>query len=271
MNPYTWMRAHLKKGKGIFAPLYDPLFQDAHMSLIRRKIVMHPIFNLENVIAALLPEDVLDETITEYIDGKEESLPLTKYLYYKKGVVPIILPGRRAAISFDGMLEVAGTQGVFSVAIPMNINRIEDVHHELDKAVKRLKIADSTGITPAFYINVRVPNSKSKEATERLLSEKLELIMDKVGHLQVPIMITYPTLAGQYDNLYYHPNVLRLIGLEISKPVHENTIRANDGLSPCIPSILQNELISYSETAVFNKQLILNIERLKSLNVFTGT
>jgi len=271
MNPYTWMRGHFKKGKGIIAPLYDPLFQDSHMALIRRKMIMSPIFNLENVVAALLPEDVLDETITEYVDGKEESLPLTKYLYYKKGVVPVILPGRRAAISFDGMLEVAGTQGVFAVAIPININRIEDVHTELDKAVKRLKIADTTGITPAFYINVRVPKTVSKEATERLLSEKLEFIMDKVGHLQIPIMITYPVVAGQYDNLYYHPNVLRLIGLEIGKQVNDHTIRANDGLSPCIPSILQDELTSYSESPVFSKQLSLNMERLKALSAFSGT
>lgn len=261
----------IEKGKGVIAPLYDPIFQDSHMALFKRKIVINPIFNLENVVAALLPEDVLDEEITENVDGEIVTQPLTKYLYYKKGVVPIILPGRRAAISFDGMLEVAGAQGVFAVAIPININRIEDVHSELDKAVKRLKIADTTGITPALYINVRVANSESKEATERLLSDKLEIIMDKVGHLQIPIMITYPVIVGQYDNLYHHPNVLRLIGLEIGKPVNEHTIRANDSLTPCIPSILQNNLISYVEASVFDKQLSLNIERLKSLSVLSGT
>tara|TARA_B110000196_G_scaffold319957_1_gene339779 strand:+ start:2706 stop:3560 length:855 start_codon:yes stop_codon:yes gene_type:complete len=271
MNPYTWMRNNMKTGAGIVAPLYESASQDNHMALIRRKTVVNPSFRLENIVAAILPEDVLDEEITEQIDGKMVTKPLTKYLYYRKGVVPIIMPGRRAAISLEGMLEEAGVQGVFSIAIPMVINRIEDVHSELETAIKRLKITDATGITPTLYINVRVANSDSKEATERLLSDKLEIAMDKLGHMQIPIMVTYPVRAGQYDNLYHHPNTLKLIGVEVGKTVNEHTIRSNDGLSPCIPSIFHNELISYSDDAVFNEQLNLNIEKLKSLNVFTGT
>ena len=178
MNPYTWMRNNIKTGAGIVAPLYESASQDNHMALIRRKTVVNPSFRLENIVAAILPEDVLDEEITEQIDGKMVTQPLTKYLYYRKGVVPIIMPGRRAAISLEGMLEEAGVQGVFSIAIPMVINRIEDVHSELETAIKRLKITDATGITPTLYINVRVANSDSKEATERLLSDKLEIAMD---------------------------------------------------------------------------------------------
>ena len=270
MNPYTWMRNSLKTGVGIVAPLFETVSQDNHMALIRRKVIMNPSFRLENIVATILPEDVLDEKITDQVDGKLVTQPLTKYLYYRKGVVPIIMPGRRAAISLEGMLEEAGAQGVFSIAIPMVINRIEDVHSELETAVKRLRITDTTGVIPALYINVRVANSDSKEATERLLSDKLEIILDNLGHMQIPIMITYPVRSGQYDNLYHHPNTLKLIGVEIGKPVNEHTIRSNDSLSPCIPSIFHNELISYSDDVVFNEQLNLNIEKLKSLNVFTG-
>lgn len=270
MNPYTWMRGHVRSGQGIIAPLYDPTSHDTHMSLIRRKVVMHPNFTLENVVAALLPEDVLDETISDQVDGELVTQPLTKYLYYRKGVVPIIMPGRRSAISFSGMLEEAGYQGVFAVTIPMVIHRIEDVNAELNKAMKRVRLADTTGISPALYIDIRVPNQDSKEATERLLSEKLEAILDQLGDSRITIMVTYPVRAGQFDNIYHHPNTLRLVGLEIGKPVREHTIRSNDGMTPCIPSIFHENLISYGQEIGFSNQLNVNIDKLKSLTGFTG-
>lgn len=193
------------------------MFDQVHK--MRERIVTSKSFNGDRILAAILFEDTCRREI--------EGMPSAKFLWEKKGVVPIIkidqgLEEERNGVQLmkplsklDDLLELAKENEIFgtkarSVIKLANENGIKaNVQQQFNVGKKVCE----AGLHPIIEPEVDI-KSPEKEQAEAILKE---VLLDNLNALapdeKIMLKLTIPTKANLYKEVIAHPNVLRVVAL----------------------------------------------------------
>jgi fructose-bisphosphate aldolase class I len=193
------------------------MFDQVHK--MRERIVTSKSFNGDRILAAILFEDTCRREI--------EGMPSAKFLWEKKGVVPIIkidqgLEEERNGVQLmkplsklDDLLELAKENDIFgtkarSVIKLANENGIKaNVQQQFNVGKKVCE----AGLHPIIEPEVDI-KSPEKEQAEDILKE---VLLDNLNALapdeKIMLKLTIPTKANLYKEVIAHPNVLRVVAL----------------------------------------------------------
>jgi fructose-bisphosphate aldolase, class I len=186
---------------------------------MRVRIMTAPAFTGEKVIAAILFEATMD--------GEAQGLPVPKYLWKERGVVPLLKVDKGLAEEADGvnlmkpmpalpaLLDRALAHGIFGtkmrstirLASPAGIKAIAAQQFEVGTAIAE------RGLVPILEPEVSI-KSPEKAAAEALLRDALLAGLDALPKgLQVMIKLTIPDVPDFYAPLIAHPSVVRVVAL----------------------------------------------------------
>lgn len=193
------------------------MFDQVHK--MRERIVTSKSFNGDRILAAILFEDTCRREI--------EEMPSAKFLWEKKGVVPIIkidqgLEEERNGVQLmkplsklNDLLELAKENDIFgtkarSVIKLANENGIKaNVQQQFNVGKKVCE----AGLHPIIEPEVDI-KSPEKEQAEDILKE---VLLDNLNALapdeKIMLKLTIPTKANLYKEVIAHPNVLRVVAL----------------------------------------------------------
>lgn len=193
------------------------MFDQVHK--MRERIVTSKSFNGDRILAAILFEDTCRREI--------EEMPSAKFLWEKKGVVPIIkidqgLEEERNGVQLmkplsklNDLLELAKENDIFgtkarSVIKLANENGIKaNVQQQFNVGKKVCE----AGLHPIIEPEVDI-KSPEKEQAEDILKE---VLLDNLNALapdeKIMLKLTIPTKANLYKEVITHPNVLRVVAL----------------------------------------------------------
>ncbi len=240
MSNQPTMRAQMKSGAGFIAALdqsggstpkalslygVEPsdysseaeMFQAMHD--MRARIILADGFTSDKVIGAILFERTMNETIT----GKE----VAKLLWEDRGVVPFLKIDKgledqaedvqllKPIPGLDDLLAQARAKGIFGTKERSVIHGANG--QGIDKVVaQQFDVAQQVvdaGLVPIIEPEVNI-HSPSKAKAEDLLLAALSAHLDALPqNAEVMLKLTLPDVAGLYDVLADHPNVLRIVAL----------------------------------------------------------
>lgn len=240
MSNQPTMRAQMKSGAGFIAALdqsggstpkalslygVEPsdysseaeMFQAMHD--MRARIILADGFTSDKVIGAILFERTMNETIT----GKE----VAKLLWEDRGVVPFLKIDKgledqaedvqllKPMPGLDDLLAQARAKGIFGTKERSVIHGANG--QGIDKVVaQQFDVAQQVvdaGLVPIIEPEVNI-HSPSKAKAEDLLLAALSAHLDALPqNAEVMLKLTLPDVAGLYDVLADHPNVLRIVAL----------------------------------------------------------
>lgn len=240
MSNQPTMRAQMKSGAGFIAALdqsggstpkalslygVEPsdysseaeMFQAMHD--MRARIILADGFTSDKVIGAILFERTMNETIT----GKE----VAKLLWEDRGVVPFLKIDKgledqaedvqllKPMPGLDDLLAQASAKGIFGTKERSVIHGANG--QGIDKVVaQQFDVAQQVvdaGLVPIIEPEVNI-HSPSKAKAEDLLLAALSAHLDALPqNAEVMLKLTLPDVAGLYDVLADHPNVLRIVAL----------------------------------------------------------
>jgi fructose-bisphosphate aldolase, class I len=187
---------------------------------MRERVISNAAFSGDHILGAILFEDTVTRTI--------ENQPTAKYLWQEKGIVPFLKVDAGLEAEQDGVqlmkpiddlqrkLNVAVKHGVFGTKMRSVINTADT--DSIDRIVaQQIYVAKqimATGLTPIIEpeVNIRLDKTTRAQA-EQYLAEALEFALDRLGNQQVILKLSIPVSPSVYNNLVYHPNVLRVVAL----------------------------------------------------------
>lgn len=193
------------------------MFDLIHQS--RTRLITNPAFTSEHVLAAILFEDTLHRDIA--------GLPSARYLWEKKGVVPILKIDKGLAPKQNGVqlmkpipgledtLKEAKAQGVFgtkersyiTAANPEGIRAAADQQFELGKRVL------AAGLVPGLEPEVDIFSS-DRATSDQLLKQRILEDLDQLdADARVVLKLSIPARDNYYADLLEHPKVLRVVAL----------------------------------------------------------
>lgn len=218
------------------------MFDQVHK--MRERIVTSKSFNGDRILAAILFEDTCRREI--------EGMPSAKFLWEKKGVVPIIkidqgLEEERNGVQLmkplsklDDLLELAkendifGTkarsviklanengikvreEGSFLCFVQIHANNLFSFHLLKANVQQQFNIGKKVceaGLHPIIEPEVDI-KSPEKDQAEDILKE---VLLDNLNALapdeKIMLKLTIPTKANLYKEVIAHPNVLRVVAL----------------------------------------------------------
>lgn len=186
---------------------------------MRARIILADDFTSEKVIGAILFERTMDETIN--------GTPVAELMWEQRGVVPFLKIDKgledeaqdvqmlKPMPGLEALLARAADKGIFgtkerSVIHGANEAGIEAiVAQQFDVA----RIVCGAGLVPILEPEVNI-HSESKAAAEDLLAVALMRHLDTLSDDQlVMLKLTIPDVAGRYDDLAHHKNVVRVVAL----------------------------------------------------------
>ncbi len=214
----------------------DEMFDRVHE--MRTRIIKSPAFKSEHILAAILFEKTMDNSI----DG----MPTSQFLWEQKNIVPFLKIDKGLAELRDGvqvmkpnptlneLLDRAVAKGVFGTKMrsvikennAAGIARI--VQQQFDVAVQII----GKGLVPIIEPEVDI-NAADKAAIEKVLLNEILAQLDFLNDDQkIMLKLTIPTEANLYKPLIDHPKVVRVVALSggYSREKANQLLTENNGL-----------------------------------------
>lgn len=249
------------------------MFQAMHD--MRARIIMADAFTSEKVIGAILFERTMDGEI----NGK----PVAQVLWEDRGVVPFLKIDKgledeaqnvqllKPMPELDDLLARAGKAGIFGT-------KERSVIHEANEAgidavvaqqIEVAKVVCAAGLVPIIEPEVNI-HSKSKAEAEGMLAASLMRHIEGLDADQIVMLkLTIPEVAGVYDALADHPNVLRVVALSGGYSTDEACARLskNSKMIASFSRALTEGLNVKMSNAAFNDALGANISKIFDASV----
>lgn len=191
----------------------------AAMHDMRARIILADAFTSDKVIGAILFERTMDGEI----NGK----PVPTLLWEDRGVVPFLKIDKGLQDQAQGvqlLKPMPDLEGLLSRAVEAGIfgTKERSVIHEADSAgidavvaqqLEVAKVVCGAGLVPIIEPEVNI-HSETKAEAEDMLAAALKRHLDGLEADQlVMLKLTIPEVAGLYDGLAGHANVLRVVAL----------------------------------------------------------
>jgi fructose-bisphosphate aldolase class I len=249
------------------------MFQAMHD--MRARIILADDFTSDKVLGAILFERTMDNTI----NGK----PVAQLLWEDRGVVPFLKIDKgledeangvqllKPMPELDDLLKRAKAAGIFgtkerSVIQSANAEGIASVVAQQFAVAKTVCAA---GLVPIIEPEVNI-HSESKAEAEDILKSELEKHLATLSAEElVMLKVTLPELAGLYDSLADHPNVLRVVALSGGYSTEDACARLtqNPKMIASFSRALTEGLNVKMSDAEFNTALGQNISKIYDASV----
>ena len=249
------------------------MFQAMHD--MRARIILADDFTSDKVLGAILFERTMDNTI----NGK----PVAQLLWEDRGVVPFLkidkgLEDEANGVQLlkpmpepDDLLKRAKAAGIFgtkerSVIQSANAEGIASVVAQQFAVAKTVCAA---GLVPIIEPEVNI-HSESKAEAEDILKSELEKHLATLSAEElVMLKVTLPEVAGLYDSLADHPNVLRVVALSGGYSTEDACARLtqNPKMIASFSRALTEGLNVKMSDAEFNTALGQNISKIYDASV----
>jgi fructose-bisphosphate aldolase class I len=249
------------------------MFQAMHD--MRARIILADDFTSDKVLGAILFERTMDNTI----NGK----PVAQLLWEDRGVVPFLKIDKgledeangvqllKPMPELDDLLKRAKAAGIFgtkerSVIQSANAEGIASVVAQQFAVAKTVCAA---GLVPIIEPEVNI-HSESKAEAEDILKSELEKHLATLSAEElVMLKVTLPELAGLYDSLADHPNVLRVVALSGGYSTEDACARLtqNPKMIASFSRALTEGLNVKMSDAEFNTALGQNISKIYDASI----
>ena len=249
------------------------MFQAMHD--MRARIILADDFTSDKVLGAILFERTMDNTI----NGK----PVAQLLWEDRGVVPFLKIDKgledeangvqllKPMPELDDLLKRAKAAGIFgtkerSVIQSANAEGIASVVAQQFAVAKTVCAA---GLVPIIEPEVNI-HSESKAEAEDILKSELEKHLATLSAEELVILkVTLPEVAGLYDSLADHPNVLRVVALSGGYSTEDACARLtqNPKMIASFSRALTEGLNVKMSDAEFNTALGQNISKIYDASV----
>jgi fructose-bisphosphate aldolase class I len=249
------------------------MFQAMHD--MRARIILADDFTSDKVLGAILFERTMDNTI----NGK----PVAQLLWEDRGVVPFLKIDKgledeangvqllKPMPELDDLLKRAKAAGIFgtkerSVIQSANAEGIASVVAQQFAVAKTVCAA---GLVPIIEPEVNI-HSESKAEAEDILESELEKHLATLSAEElVMLKVTLPEVAGLYDSLADHPNVLRVVALSGGYSTEDACARLtqNPKMIASFSRALTEGLNVKMSDAEFNTALGQNITKIYDASV----
>jgi fructose-bisphosphate aldolase class I len=249
------------------------MFQAMHD--MRARIILADDFTSDKVLGAILFERTMDNTI----NGK----PVAQLLWEDRGVVPFLKIDKgledeangvqllKPMPELDDLLKRAKAAGIFgtkerSVIQSANAEGIASVVAQQFAVAKTVCAA---GLVPIIEPEVNI-HSESKAEAEDILKSELEKHLATLSAEElVMLKVTLPEVAGLYDSLADHPNVLRVVALSGGYSTEDACARLtqNPKMIASFSRALTEGLNVKMSNAEFNTALGQNISKIYDASV----
>ncbi len=244
----------------------DEMFDRVHE--MRTRIIKSPAFKPEHILAAILFEKTMDNTI----DG----MPTPQFLWEQKNIVPFLKIDKGLAELRDGvqvmkpnptlneLLDRAVEKGIFgtkmrSVIKENNVAGIARiVQQQFDVAVQII----GKGLVPIIEPEVDI-NAADKAAIEKVLLNEILAQLDFLNDDQkIMLKLTIPTEANLYKPLIDHPKVVRVVALSggYSREKANQLLAENNGLIASFSRALAEGLSADQSEAEFDDMMANSIK-----------
>jgi fructose-bisphosphate aldolase class I len=249
------------------------MFQAMHD--MRARIILADDFTSDKVLGAILFERTMDNTI----NGK----PVAQLLWEDRGVVPFLKIDKgledeangvqllKPMPELDDLLKRAKAAGIFgtkerSVIQSANAEGIASVVAQQFAVAKTVCAA---GLVPIIEPEVNI-HSESKAEAEDILKSELEKHLATLSAEElVMLKVTLPEVAGLYDSLADHPNVLRVVALSGGYSTEDACARLtqNPKMIASFSRALTEGLNVKMSDAEFNTALGQNISKIYDASI----
>lgn len=261
---------------GVMPEDYDgeeAMFQAMHD--MRARIILADEFTSDKVVGAILFERTMDDAI----NGK----PVADLLWGERGVVPFLKIDKglednaqdvqlmKPMPGLDALLARAGEKGIFgtkerSVIHEANAEGIEaNVAQHFDIA----RQVCAAGLVPIIEPEVNI-HSTTKAEAEDMLAAAIARHLDMLDADQmVMLKLTLPDVAGLYDAVAGHANVIRVVALSggYSTDVACAKLAANGKMIASFSRALTEGLNVKMTDAEFNAALGTSIGKIHAASV----
>lgn len=231
----------------------DEMFDMVHE--MRTRIITSPAFSSDFILGAILFEQTMDRDI----EGKKTG----DYLWEEKGIVPFVKVDKGLAEEENGiqlmkpfpeldkLLERANERNIFgtkmrSVIHKANRDGIKEVVKQQFEWARQIIDA---GLVPIVEPEVDI-YSEEKEDAENILKEELLNQLNQLGENDhVMLKVTIPSVAGTYEELVVHPNVVRVVALSggYSRDEANEKLKHNNGIIASFSRALVED-VSYGQS-----------------------
>lgn len=249
------------------------MFQAMHD--MRARIILADDFTSDKVLGAILFERTMDNTI----NGK----PVAQLLWEDRGVVPFLKIDKgledeangvqllKPMPELDDLLKRAKAAGIFgtkerSVIQSANAEGIASVVAQQFAVAKTVCAA---GLVPIIEPEVNIHSDSKAEAEDILKSELEKHLATLSAEELVMLKVTLPEVAGLYDSLADHPNVLRVVALSGGYSTEDACARLtqNPKMIASFSRALTEGLNVKMSDAEFNTALGQNISKIYDASV----
>ena len=195
----------------------DEMFAEIHR--MRTRIITADSFGKDRILGAILFEKTMD--------GAIDGTPTATYLWETCGVVPFLKVDKGLADEengaqvmkpmpeLDALLTRASEAGIFgtkmrSVIKEANADGIKAVVAQQFEVGQQIVNA---GLVPIIEPEVDIHSATKAEAEDLLKGEILAALNALPADSKVALKLTIPNVAGLYDELADHANVVRVVAL----------------------------------------------------------
>lgn len=237
---------------------------------MRSRIMTSPSFTSEHILAAILFERTMDDTV----DG----LPTAQYLWERKKIVPILKVDKglldeehgaklmKPLTGFDARLDHAVEMGIFGTKMrsviahhdPVGIKAIVDQQFEVGQQIL------AKGLVPILEPEADI-TADDRRATEDVLHDELAAHLDALRPgQQVMFKLSIPVTDNLYADLIADPRVLRVVALSggFSRDEACERLARNHGLIASFSRALAEGLSVDDSQADFDAELAASISRI---------
>lgn len=235
---------------------------------MRTRIVTSDVFNGKRVLGAILFENTLDRDI--------EGLSSAHYLWQQKNVVPFLKVDKGLAAEENGvqvMKPMPGLDELLAKAVAQDVfgTKMRSVVKLANEAGIKAVVAQqfevgkqilAAGLVPIIEPEVDIHSPEKAEA-EALLKAAILAELDALGEdVLVMLKLTLPEIAGFYQELVDHPNVLKVVALSggYSRDDANQKLSENTGMIASFSRALTEGLSAQQSDEEFDAMMDAAIE-----------
>lgn len=244
----------------------DEMFALIHQ--MRARIMTAPAFTGEQVIGAILFERTMD--------GSVDGIPVPKFLWEQRGVVPFLKVDKGLEETHDGvqiLKSMPELDALCARAVDAGIfgTKMRSVIHEnsatgiaavVNQQCKLARQILGHGLVPIVEpeVNINAPDKADCEATLKAA------LLSGLNHLEpgqeIMLKLTLPEKEGYYQELVNHPRVLRVVALSggYSRAESNRRLSANKGVIASFSRALTEGLRRDQSDEDFNATIAQTIQ-----------
>ena len=237
---------------------------------MRTRIITSPSFSQSHIIGAILFEQTMERLVS--------GVPTADYLWKTKKIVPFLKVDKGLKDLKDGVrlmkeipdlhgtLKKAAEYGIFGTKTRSVID--EDNTIGIDKIVNQQfeigKIILDAGLTPIIEPEVTITISQKSQAEESLKKSLIKYLNKLKPNQNVILKLTLPEQNNFYEDLVYHPNVLRVVALSGGYSLTEanKRLEENSGVVASFSRALTQSLFVHQTADEFNSALDQTISEI---------